>query len=51
MLTDRFYAYIHDSEQKKVKNLQPVKKLILKQTARHICAQYITNMNEIAKVS
>ena len=35
MLTDRFYAYIHDSEQKKMKHLQPVKKLILKQTARH----------------
>ena len=36
MLTDRFYAYIHDSEQKKIKNLQPMKKFILKLTARHI---------------
>ena len=35
MLADRFYAYIHDSEQKKIKNLQPMKKLVLKQTARH----------------
>ena len=40
MLTDRFYAYIHDSEQKKFKNLQPMKKLILKQTARHIAATH-----------
>ena len=35
MLADRFYAYLHDSEQKKMKHLQPMKKLILKQTARH----------------
>ena len=35
MLADRFYPYIHDSEQKKIKNLQPMKKFILKQTARH----------------
>ena len=25
MLADRFYTYIHDSEQKKIKNLQPMK--------------------------
>ena len=35
MLADQFYAYIHDSEQKKTENLQPMKKLILKQTVRH----------------
>ena len=35
MLANRFYAYIHDSEQKNINNLQPKKKLILKQTARH----------------